>query len=275
MTLKDKDYVIVDQAWDSLYKRLVQDDLIHTNKRTFRYTTLFRAAAVAVLLSVCIGWYMMSGSSEEELLVLSNEANAPTLAKMLEDGSVVYLSEQSLIKYPDGFDSNKREVTLHGEAFFEVKKQIGRPFLINTESAKIEVIGTSFSIKSHSPFMLSVRSGEVRVTQKGERRALTAKAGETVRIHNGKLQLVNETAVSFDDYFNRIQFKDERLGNVADIINMRSELLRLKVGADVEDRLLTITVSGNNTAGLAEMICWALKLEQSQTDNIIHISQKK
>ena len=47
----------------------------------------------------------------------------PTLVKTLEDGSVVYLAQESTLKYPEHFAEDKREVNLQGEAFFDVAKK--------------------------------------------------------------------------------------------------------------------------------------------------------
>lgn len=100
----------------------------------------------------------------------------PTLVTTLEDGSVVFLAKETSIRYPEHFVSDKREVSLQGDAFFDVAKNRERPFWIDTEQVKIEVLGTAFSVKSveDAPFRLSVQRGTVRVTlKKGIRNAMS------------------------------------------------------------------------------------------------------
>jgi ferric-dicitrate binding protein FerR (iron transport regulator) len=193
---------------------------------------------------------------------------------MLEDGSVVYLSEQTTLAYPDRFDEHKREVVLHGEAFFEIKKQAGRPFIVNTDVANVEVTGTSFKIKSNdnTSFLLSVREGEVRVRQKGSRQTLTVAAGETVSFDSEQLQL-QKSAEVFDDCFERIHFKDEYLTDVAAIINLHSDSLQLTVDPSIEKRITFTYPVNSKLAETVEAICRALNLRHSQQDHIIHISK--
>ncbi len=71
------------------------------------------------------------------------------VAMVLSDGTVVFLTSNSYLKYPSSFDNDKREVTLVGRAYFEVKKS-KVPFIVNTSDMNIEVLGTSFDVESRS-----------------------------------------------------------------------------------------------------------------------------
>lgn len=66
---------------------------------------------------------------------------------VLSDGTKVYLTSNSYLKYPSRFDNEKREVTLVGRAYFEVTKS-KVPFVVNTSDINIEVLGTSFDVES-------------------------------------------------------------------------------------------------------------------------------
>ena len=68
----------------------------------------------------------------------------PTLVKTLEDGSVVYLAQESTLKYPEHFAEDKREVNLQGEAFFDVAKKPEQAFTIETARVRVEVLGYGF-----------------------------------------------------------------------------------------------------------------------------------
>ena len=305
MAFKEKvqENITVNKAWDNLYQRLENDGLLQENNilhpkndgllpnsdgfplgnisdsRKRRKVAYLRMLNAAAFLAACIFsvWYFTreANSSEKEMLVLNNEVNAPTLATMLEDGSIVYLSEQTSLRYPNHFDDDKRDVVLQGDAFFEIKKQPERPFFIETDIAKIEVTGTSFSIKNNdnTSFLLSVREGEVMVTNKSSNRVIRAKAGESVLLDAGHFQLIG-SATHFDEYFNRIHFKDERLGDVASIINMHYGSSRLKIDPDIESRLITFPMSTNSDiAHIAEVICLALQLQHSQQGNTIYITK--
>ncbi|MDR0347963.1 MAG: FecR domain-containing protein [Tannerella sp.] len=284
MVFREEKGSITDQAWERLYQRLGRDGLLpeeNISEYMFWQTASFRrVAVVAVLLAgIFAGLFLMrrTDASDKAYLVLHNEANAPVLATMLEDGSVVYLSGQTSLRYPDRFADDKREVILQGEAFFEVSKQAERPFFIDTDLATIEVVGTAFNVKSsdRSSLLLSVRNGAVRVKLKERQQTVAVKAGEAVLFDSERFELIKTSAHPSDAYLNRIHFKDERLGNVARIINMNSDSVRLEVSPELENRLLTVTLSGNRPSVMAEFICLALNLQYTQEGKTVYISQKE
>jgi hypothetical protein len=67
----------------------------------------------------------------------------------LSDGTFVYLNSGSQLVYPADFSGKKREVYLIGEAFFEVTKNIDKPFIVKTEKVDIQVLGTKFNVSSY------------------------------------------------------------------------------------------------------------------------------
>ncbi|WP_242203086.1 FecR family protein [Aestuariivivens insulae] len=68
----------------------------------------------------------------------------------LPDGSKIILNADSQLIYPKEFNDSLREVTLVGEAFFDIKRNIYKPFIVNSNNLKIRVLGTSFNVKSYS-----------------------------------------------------------------------------------------------------------------------------
>ena len=304
-TDKEKEQTAVNQAWNRLYQRLEKDGLLpeealherfipqssslspDSRERPISRTTsifpnpyrLFKWLSVAAVIAGCVfaGWYGLSktGLPDRAMRVRYNEAQAPTLATLLEDGSVVYLSEQTTLKYPDRFEDNKREVTLQGEAFFEVKKQAERPFIIHTDVAIVEVTGTSFLVKSdrRESFTLTVHEGEVQVRQKSGSQTLTVEAGETVYFDSGQLQL-KKSAIDYDAYFECIHFKDEYLADVVTIINMHVDTFLLKVDPAIQQRITFTFKTDNNLLETVEAICLALNLHHSQQGGVITITKE-
>lgn len=69
---------------------------------------------------------------------------------ILADGTKVWLNSDTRIVYPVAFPGEKREVTLAGEAFFEVTKDPQKPFIVKTDNLNVKVLGTSFNINTYS-----------------------------------------------------------------------------------------------------------------------------
>ncbi|WP_335967271.1 FecR domain-containing protein [Galbibacter sp. PAP.153] len=68
----------------------------------------------------------------------------------LSDGTVVHMNAGSTLEYPFQFiKNNQRQVVLEGEAYFEVSKDVNRPFIVNTGHMNIRVLGTKFIANSY------------------------------------------------------------------------------------------------------------------------------
>ena len=84
----------------------------------------------------------------------------------LPDGSTVILNENSLLSYQGTFSGKIREVQLSGEAFFDIKHDENRPFIVHTGNVKTTVLGTAFNIKafpSGTKVEVTVIRGRVKV----------------------------------------------------------------------------------------------------------------
>ena len=68
---------------------------------------------------------------------------------VLSDGTKVWLNAESKLTYPIVFAENERNVTLVGEAYFEVKTDKNKPFRVLSDNQSVRVLGTSFNVKSY------------------------------------------------------------------------------------------------------------------------------
>lgn len=98
----------------------------------------------------------------------------------LPDGTEIWLNAASSISYPSSFKGHQtRLVKLTGEAYFEVAKDKAHPFIVETMSQKVKVLGTHFNIKSYSDdesTKTTLTEGNVGVEANGRRALL--KPGE-------------------------------------------------------------------------------------------------
>nr|WP_228084940.1 FecR family protein [Mucilaginibacter sp. JRF] len=85
----------------------------------------------------------------------------------LADGSKIWLNSGSKLKYPTVFNASEREVELlEGEAFFDVKHDDKKPFIVHSKGLVTQVLGTSFNVKAYSyqsSIQVSVATGKVGV----------------------------------------------------------------------------------------------------------------
>lgn len=107
----------------------------------------------------------------------------------LPDGTEVWLNAASSIRYPTAFTGGERRVEVTGEAFFEVAKDVIRPFKVEVNGkAEIFVLGTDFNINAYEnePFInTTLVNGSVRVKIfSGNRREVVLKPGQQAVIGN-------------------------------------------------------------------------------------------
>lgn len=147
---------------------------------THRSRWFSRLAVAAIFLLVALGGVFVYFHSLKDADKTAFEAYIPkssfkkinntgqSVEVFLEDGSMVRLKPNSSLSYPEHFVTDKREVYLTGEAFFEVAKNPNKPFLVYYNNIVTRVLGTSFSIKTNqntNNVEVSVRTGRVQVSE--------------------------------------------------------------------------------------------------------------
>lgn len=272
-----------DRAWNKLYNRLADDRLLDdSNHRKKRVLLLPRYGVVAVAAIVClvfgISWYVSSYNENQLSDVITQEnLGKSTLVTTLEDGSVVYLANAALLKYPTHFDADGRNVQLEGDAYFDIKKNKQSPFMIETKEINIKVLGTAFDVqadKKTSAFSLSVQRGSVSVTLKKSGKEVLVKAGEMVVLQDNQLKVTTHNDVAHcERYWKNMRFKDESLANILHVINLSSSGIKLQTTPALAERKLTVEFSDSSPEVVAELICLALNMKSSRQGNNLILSE--
>jgi transmembrane sensor len=152
-----------------------------TKVRTLNFKTMYRAAAVLVVLltSAYFLFYNTTTSFETQI--------AQTKTFHLPDDSEVLLNATSKITFNEKKWDKKRDLTLEGEAYFQVKK--GQTFSVNTADGVVKVLGTHFNVKQRKNyFEVSCFEGLVSVTHNNE--TIKLPPGKTFRLINNTIEEV-------------------------------------------------------------------------------------
>jgi transmembrane sensor len=124
------------------------------------------------------------------------EAGSPSVRNIwLPDGSQVVLQAGSRLEYPASFDGGKREIQLDGEAWFDIKHDESKPFLIHSGKVTTTVLGTAFTVKAwkdSATITVTVNRGKVRVSE-GERILATLTPDEQMSFDTRTLQAMTNT----------------------------------------------------------------------------------
>jgi transmembrane sensor len=134
----------------------------------------FWSAVASAAAVITIALFFWSGKGNE-ITAASVAANANQVTTRpgsktkieLPDGTQVWLNADSKLTYGHDYGATNREVTLSGEAFFDVVSDKAHPFYIHTSRIKIKVTGTAFNVRSYpneSKAVTSLVRGKVEVT---------------------------------------------------------------------------------------------------------------
>ena len=152
------------------------------NHRLYLTRTFAAAAAVVLLcLSVWAAYLYMQPVSIQTVTTL-----AETRTILLPDGTSVTLNHYSSLSYPKQFKSDNREVELSGEAYFEVSKSKKHPFIVQTETIDVQVLGTHFNVDAYPDnpdVKTTLLTGSVAVSNKNNSVHMVLKPNE-VAIYN-------------------------------------------------------------------------------------------
>ena len=155
---------------DEIYKNILSG-LTHSEKPFIRkiHPALKIAASVIIMVSFgFVGYLMFYGGKIKSEPRLITEVSKYGERKMvaLEDSTKITLNAGSKIMYYVPFQKNKREITLIGEAYFDVSKDKKRPFIVTTKDVTTTVLGTSFNISAYNDedINVTVSTGKVKVS---------------------------------------------------------------------------------------------------------------
>lgn len=192
-----------------------------------RWLSLKWAAAIAgIMVLSSVVYYMRSHSAANtytntvaarKWLEMSNSGKGVRSVKM-SDGTRIWLNRNSILRYPDDYNTQARDVELIGEAYFEVARQTDKPFRVHTALVTTTVLGTAFNVsaftRDDTAIRISLLEGKVAVTAGEQQRLLTP--GMLVNYEDHQLQgaikdssVSNTTAWLKDKiYFNNTTLKE-------------------------------------------------------------------
>ncbi|WP_339879442.1 FecR domain-containing protein [uncultured Algoriphagus sp.] len=175
--LLDKSEVDENKAWQR-FTELRNEKVGSKPKQNQRFlqSNWFRVAAAVTLLFVSAWVYSaflpQSGRAYFSSVELQSE-DSPIEVSLL-DGTQITLNKNTALDYTQKLFATQRKVNLKsGEAFFDVKRNENKPFVIQNEKVQITVLGTSFHVKtSQNTTEVIVVSGSVQVEIDGKKEVL-------------------------------------------------------------------------------------------------------
>lgn len=279
--MDNREEIDVDKAWNNVYSRIkVKEPHITPIRNRFIGTTLIRIAAVALVLiglgSAAVYMYNSGTFSRKTNIIAGNDEK--NIIVSLSDGSKVYLNRNSELTYRKNFGKQKRNVTLTGEAFFEITPDAKKPFIIDAGNAKVNVVGTTFNVitsNKESAVEVFVKTGKVLVSDPTGTKSIQLDPGE-VGIMS---QRVSAKTVNNDP--NYLAWKTGYLdysGQKLDVVfNDLKRVYNMDIIADDSVILSNpwhAPIVNSSEETIIRLICSSFNLRYTKDGNVYHLSKK-
>ena len=268
---------IIDQEWKIFESRI---DSIESNKKSeniksassgFNFMRI--AASIALIIFAGIGIFVVTNVLNKEKIASGTEIQEIELS----DGSEVTLNRNTVIKYSQKF-KERRMVYLEGEAFFDIKHNPDKPFIVNTNEIQVEVIGTRFTVNAYpekNNIEVVVSSGKVAVSsERSGSEQLYLTEGEKAVYHknNNALQKSTKLDQNYLAWKTKIlTFENQRLSEVIKTLNSVYSINIQLMNAELKDCTITTTFNQQSIEAVLNVISSTLGLEVQKGENRIEI----
>lgn len=145
---------------------------------------MFRAAVVVFIVATAAALMLFNKKAINNNYTSFISSNiGEKKVTILPDGTKITVNAGSKVDISDDFNKDRREVTLNGEAFFEVKHDSLRPFIIHTQQMDIKVLGTIFNVKAYPEDNITetaLLEGSVEIIMKKNQKKIILKPNEKI-----------------------------------------------------------------------------------------------
>jgi ferric-dicitrate binding protein FerR (iron transport regulator) len=293
-----KKYVQWEEEWKSLNEKepaverewqLIQNRMRARENTTLRmlrttvpvWEKVAAVAAIALLLvTTAIGVHNWTMRNNKEVYTIDVPMGEKSKL-YLPDGTTVWVNAGSRIQYTSLFNIRDREVTLTGEAYFEVKKQNDKPFIVKLHDYEIEVKGTKFNVLSYENEKYAVTTlMEGRISLHYDEQEYEMKPGETIQIDVQEKKLYLRRTTNTAQYRSwtedRIEFDEITLSELFKHLSRRYNV-QIHVDPDIDENTILFSVSFNNRETVDEIfygISKVISIQYKCEHNHIYVSKE-
>lgn len=270
------------QLYESIKKRIDVDRQPFIDKRKSDWLPLVLkiAAVVAVILTTSILYTTQTidatGELPESVPVVFQTDDIRQSIITLRDGSVVRLNHNSELTVSENFLIGTREVSLKGEAYFEIKHNSDQPFIIHTKQSLVKVLGTAFNVRSltnSDNVQVAVVDGSVSFEKKRDK-----KKSQSVVLSKGQFgyldvgeQTFEVNDIAIENYLawksGRLVFEDLTLNQVCTQLNRLYQIECSYENEDVDDLQFTANFSNESLEKTLSVISLTLNLDYRKAEN--------
>ena len=274
---RGEEKVNVDKAWDKLFARINEDGLVH--KKRSIWSPALKVAAVVTLLVVTTFTvrFVLTEKSSVELMAVETSLEEKNRVVNMPDGSTITLNRSSQIKFPDSFDNDIRKVELHGEAFFDIRRDPSRPFIVDAGNATVRVLGTSFNVitsNDNNEIEVFVKTGRVLLTTPDGLNEITLEPGFIGKIKNNIPYRMKNNNANYMSWNTEVLTYDGTILEqvIEDIKRVHNISIEVTDSSILEHRITT-EFNNNSPEAIIQLICNSFSLTFEKKGETYYLSK--
>lgn len=263
--------------WGNIISEIENSEDNKQYRKISIYKSILKYAAIFILCFGISGYFVYKKINHIEWVEYASNNNSANDI-LLPDGSTITLNKVSTLFYKKQFLSADREVKLNGEAFFQVKRNPKKPFIINVNNTVVKVLGTSFNIDASDTsgnVTVSVKSGKVMFYEKGDTSNVVYLLKGDMGIFTPHEQKITKTGIPNENYLawktGILLFKDNDLQEVCEVLN---EYYDTNIIADypaLKEKKLTARYQNKSLTEVLDLLSLALDLKYIQKGDNIYL----
>ncbi|MDR2948812.1 MAG: DUF4974 domain-containing protein [Prevotella sp.] len=235
-------------------------------------------AAVLLPVVIILGIWLYPETQKAGLFeVIADKGEKASLT--LPEGSKVVINSDSKITYYNDYNQKDRYVKLTGEAYFEVKHNPEKTFIVEFGDVKVKVLGTSFGIKTYDNeenVSIVLSSGKIRLITPREEIEMTP--NDRI-IYNKTTQTTTSEKVDANDYTdwrqNRLRFENESLETIMKTISRMHNTDIVFEDSQLKNQRFTGTINNTNIKDVLEAIRLTSSIDYRSKDSIVYLYENK
>ena len=271
-------------AWSKLSKRIQEyekkDSPSIQRFSKFRITLICSVAASILALFGLFNWYLDDASIQNEILFANN--NQTVLHDTLPDGSEIHLNNLAQISYHNS-KSKQRIVKLKGEAYFNVKRDTLRPFIVHAGIGGVKVLGTSFKLKinDNGDIAVDVNSGRVELFRPNKTKTdtlfliLNKNEGGLISNQQDTIIQVSSNSSAFFWVDKRLSFRNKKLKDVFKSLEMCYGVEIKTSNQDINNLDYSSSFIDEDVDKVIQVICKTFNLTYVKKGNTYTLSDLK
>lgn len=267
-----------DAAWNKVRKKIKKEPakVIALGGRQPFYQVLRIAAGVIVLFGVGYFTYQIMAPATQRLSVVSDSL---TVQDTLPDGSTAFLNKKSELTYQYNPREKTRKVVLKGEAYFSVKHEDEKPFVIEADEILVRDIGTEFNLKAYpdkDTIEIIVTHGEVQFYTRLDS-GLNLQAGEKAIYskRNKQFYRIDKPDTNALAYKTKVfSFNNTDLRSVVNLLNEVYDSKIKLANEKLYSCRLTANFKEDDASIIAEVIAETMGLTLTRKENEIILDGK-